>query len=94
MNKPQQADFLLNHPLVQEFFGQLNKQLYAGIKKAKTAEGREELAAFARYAEEFEQFFKAYIQTGQMEDIEAREKERLQAVEKARMERVASLYNY
>ncbi len=94
MNKPQQADFLLNHPLVQEFFTQLHQQVYSGIKKAKTAETREELAAFGRYADEFQQFFKAYIQTGQMEEIEAREKERLQAVEKARMERVASLYNY
>lgn len=94
MNKPQQADFLLNHPLVQEFFAQLHKQVYAGVKKAKTAESREELAAFGRYADEFEQFFRAYIQTGQMEDLQARETERIQAVEKARMDRVASLYNY
>lgn len=94
MNKPQQADFLLNHPLVQEFFSQLHKQVYSGLKKAKTPETREELAAFGRYADEFEQFFKAYIQTGQMEEIEAREKERLQAYEKLRMEKVAKLYSY
>lgn len=94
MNKPQQADYLLNHPLIQEFFAQLHKQVYSGLKKAKTAEGREELAAFGRYADEFEQFFRAYVQTGQMEEIQSRERERLEAAEKARMERVAKLYSY
>lgn len=94
MNKPQQADFLLNHPLVQEFFKQLHTQIYSGLKKAKTSESRDELAAYARYADEFEQFFRAYINTGKMEDMEAREKERLEREEKRRMEWVRQKYSY
>jgi hypothetical protein len=94
MSKPAQASSILAHPMIQEFFKQLHEQVYQGIKKAKTAESREELAAFGRYADEFQAFFKAYMETGEMEDLQKREADRLAQVELDRMKLVRERYNW
>ena len=94
MDKAKQAEFLLNHPLIREFFDQLHRQVYSGLKKAKTAESREELALYGRYADEFEQFLKAFLTTQEMEDLLAREKQRREGAEAERMATIRQLYNW
>lgn len=94
VEKPKQAEFLLNHPLIREFFEQLHRQVYSGLKKCKTDAAREELALYGRYADEFEQFFRAYLETGAMEDLQKREEQRRKEAEAERMEKIRSLYSW
>lgn len=92
MDKPKAAESILNHPLVREFLDQLHAQVYSGLKKAKTDQSREELAAYGRYADEFEQFLRHYMQTGEMEKIQEREKQRLADHEAEWMQKVRAKY--
>ncbi|HEX3156694.1 MAG TPA: hypothetical protein VHV32_18845 [Candidatus Angelobacter sp.] len=83
MNKPQQADFILNHQLVQEFFKTFHAQIYGAIKRAKTPTDRDKLASYGRCADEFERFFRAYIESGKAEVLEKQVQEQTQtAMEK------------
>lgn len=94
MDKVKHAERLLNDPLIREFFDQLHRQVYSGLKKAKTAESREELATFGRYADEFEAFLQAYLVTGELEDLQNREIERRAQAEADRMALIREKYNW
>jgi hypothetical protein len=92
VNKPQQAEFLLNHPLVEEFFTQLHAQVYSGLKRCKTDETRNQLAAYGRFADEFEGFFRRYIETGKLEQLDAERQAEAERLEKSLLERVRAKF--
>jgi hypothetical protein len=78
-----QAAFILEHPLVKDFFIRFHEQIYGAIKRAQSVEDRDRLASYGRCADEFEGYFRRFIETGKMETLEAEQKAR----EKSAMER-------
>ncbi len=75
-----QAAFILNHPLIQDFFIRFHEQVYGAIKRAKTVEDRDRLASYGRCADEFEAYFRRFIETGKMEALEKEEQEKRKSV--------------
>lgn len=71
-----QAQRILEDPLIKDFFIRFHEQIYSGIKRAKTTEDRDRLASYGRCADEFEAYFRRFIETGQMEGLLAEQKER------------------
>jgi hypothetical protein len=82
-----QAEFILTHPLVNDFFIRLHEQLYGAIKRAKTTEDRDRLASIGRCADEFEGYFRQFIETGKMEALEKEQAKESESAMKKALER-------
>lgn len=76
-----QAALILDNPLIRDFFIRFHDQVYNAIKRAKTVEDRDRLASYGRCADEFEAYFRRFIETGK---IEALQKEEKTAMERAK----------
>jgi hypothetical protein len=76
-----QAALILDNPLIKDFFIRFHDQVYNAIKRAKTVEDRDRLASYGRCADEFEAYFRRFIETGK---IEALQKEEKTAMERAK----------
>jgi hypothetical protein len=80
-----QARFILEHPLVKDFFIRFHEQIYGAIKRAKTVEDRDRLASYGRCADEFEQYFRRFLDTGKMDALlKEQEEKQKSAMERAK----------
>jgi hypothetical protein len=80
-----QAQFILDHPLVKDFFIRFHEQIYGAIKRSNTVEDRDRLASYGRCADEFEGYFRRFIETGKMDALlKEQEEKQKSAMERAK----------